>query len=228
MLNITFLRIAVVGSLLIGLHPFSATAQDSSLLRKDLPTRRQQPITLDSISWTVTPPTPRKEIQLHDIISIRVDVASKTSSDGEVERRKTTSYNAALLDWIRFDRLSSVKPAAQADGDPTIQGEFQQLYRADGEIENSESMTFNIAAEIVDIRRNGTLVLEARRRVRSNNEVWEYSLTGLCSKSVVGPGSIVLSRDIAQLEIHKRERGHVRDGYRRGWLQRFLDLTNPF
>lgn len=211
-----------------GIAGANALAQESSLLRRELPTNNRLPIYLKDIGPLYIEPVPRKEIQLHDIISIRVDEKARMVAEGEVERRKTASYNAALLDWLRLVGLSTVKPAPQSDGDPRVRGELTQLYRAEGEQETRELLTFNIAATVVDIRGNGTLVLEARRRVRNNNEVWEYSLTGICSKDVVGPGNIVLSRDIAQLSIDKRERGHVRDSYRRGWVMRLMDMFNPF
>lgn len=211
-----------------GIAGSEVDAQESSLYRRDLPANNRTPIFLESGSWTYTPLIPRREIQLHDIISIRVDEQSRMISEGEVQRRKNASYNAVLLDWLRLVGLDTIKPAPQTDGDPRVQGQLDQLNRAEGEMESRESLTFNVAAEVVDIRRNGTLVLEARRRVRNNNEVWEYSLTGICSKDVVGPGNIVLSRDIAQLDIDKDERGHVRDGYKRGWFTRMLDLFHPF
>ena len=41
------------------------------------------------------------------------------------------------------------------------------------------------------------------------------------------PNNTVLSENVAELRIIKRESGHVRDGYRRGFLTRFLDRFSP-
>jgi flagellar L-ring protein precursor FlgH len=42
------------------------------------------------------------------------------------------------------------------------------------------------------------------------------------------PGSVILSKDVAELNIDKSELGIIRDGYRRGFVTRFLDTFSPF
>ena len=185
-------------------------------------------LTLANGSWTFTPPLPPQELRIHDIISIRVDELARMQSDGEMERRKNSLFDAVLKDWVFLDGFRSVRPAPQSKGDPRIQGQLNQLYRAESEMQTRESLAFNIAAEIVDIRRNGLLVMEAHKRVRVNHEVWEYSLSGICRKEDIGRDNVVLSRNILHLDIDKQERGHVRDGYRRGWFQRWFDHLQPF
>lgn len=189
---------------------------------------RIQPLTLHDASWTFSPPPPPQEIRLHDIVSIRVDELARMQSEGDVQQRKNTLYDAILKDWIMLDGLRWVKPAPQSDGDPRVNGQLNQLYRAQAELETRESLAFNIAAEVVDIRPNGNLVLEANKTVHVNDETWEYSLSGLCRKEDIGPGNLIQSRNILHLDIGKRERGHVRDGYRRGWFQRWFDRLHPF
>jgi flagellar L-ring protein precursor FlgH len=89
-------------------------------------------------------------------------------------------------------------------------------------------MKFRITAEVIDIRPNGTLVLEGRRTIRANEEVWELSLGGVIRPEDVLPDNTVLSEDVADLRIIKREKGHVVDGYQRGWLLKWLDHYQPF
>lgn len=174
------------------------------------------------------PPTPPREVRKGDTITVRVDMAARVISEGEIQRRKQISYKAILNDWILLNGLKSIKPAPQTDGDQTVQGNLNQQNRATGELETSESLKFEIAATIADIYPNGNLILEAHREVRINNEVWLHSLSGVVSRDSILPGNIVLSKDIADLQIHKKETGHVRDSYRRGWLTRLMDTFNPF
>jgi len=81
---------------------------------------------------------------------------------------------------------------------------------------------------LVDKRPNALLVVEGRRTITNNHEVWEQSLTGVVRPEDVLPNNSVLSENVAELRITKREAGHVRDGYRRGWMLQWLDKYQPF
>jgi len=212
-----------------------AAAQNSSLFSKQAAQSEAQEaatgrsLTLENGSLYYQQLPPPRQLKKHDLVSIRVDEKSQTIAEGEVQRRKTASYDALLSDWLVFEDLFDINPAPQTQGDQRIQGSTNQTYRAEGEIESVESLTFKITAEIVDIRPNGTLVLEAHKVVQNNDEIWEYRLTGVCRSEDVDPNTnTVLSEDLAEVNIFKRERGHVRDSYKRGWLLKAWDAVRAF
>ena len=185
------------------------------------------PVMLDSASWTYQPAPPLRVFQKQDVVTIRVDEIARVMAEGNIDNRKRTLYDAIVTDWIKISKFR-VKPDPQEDGDPAVGFQSQSNYRADSSVESREAMTFNIAATVVDIRPNGNLVLEARKAIRINDNLWETSLTGMCRAQDIGPDNIVLSKDVIDLEIRKDDRGHMRDGYSRGWLQRWLDRYGPF
>ena len=110
---------------------------------------------------------------------------------------------------------------------PRVAGQYNSRFRSQADLETLDAMTFTIAAKVVDIRPNGNLVIEARRTIENNAEIWEQSLTGTIRREDVSPDNKVLSEDVAELRIKKRESGQVRDGYRRGWLTRLFDKLQP-
>jgi len=179
-------------------------------------------------SWAYVPPTPSRSLKLHDIVSIRVEEISNTLSLGNTTSRKTTSYDAVLKDWIRLVGLDTVKPAPQSDGDPRVQTIQNEVYRGDSTMRTSESMTFNIGAEIVDIKPNGLIVLNATKTIENQDNISKYSLTGTCRSQDIDPNNVVLSRNLIHSHINKQDSGHVRDGYSRGWLTKFLAWAKPF
>jgi flagellar L-ring protein precursor FlgH len=187
---------------------------------------RRRPMTLGEASWTYQPPEEPRELKLHDQIVVLVDEKTQVISEGEMDRRKKADGTFTLADWIKLDGLSLV-PDPQSQGEPAISGQMQSKYRAESELETRDSMKFRISCEVVDIRPNGILLLEGRRAIRNNNDVWEMWLMGRIRPQDVLPNNTVLSENVADLRIIKRESGHVRDGYRRGFLMRFLDRFGP-
>jgi flagellar L-ring protein precursor FlgH len=211
-------------------------AQNSSLYHADRPELLPPqvappwatPLTLPGASWTYLAVPPPKKMELHDVIVVRVDELARMQSDGEVNRRKVSTYSARLADWVLLRGLEAIKPDPQPDGDQRVQGQLQQQLRATSELEARESLALSIACEVVDIRPNGNLVLEGHKKVGVNEESWEVSLTGLCRREDIGPDNVILSRNVLDLRIEKRDRGMVRDGYKRGWFQYWFDEFDPF
>ena len=168
-----------------------------------------------------------RQLQKHDIITVVVNFNSRFLSEGDAQSRKTQSLTAVLADWIRL-RNGDLKPAPQADGDPKISGTLNSQYRAQSDVELRDSLTFRIAAEIVDIQPNGNLVIEAHQNIHNNEEHWRVSLTGVVRRESIQPDRTVSSDAIYDFNVDKEELGQVRDGYARGWLARWYDKYKPF
>lgn len=187
----------------------------------------QPPVFIDRASWTFQPAPPLRTFQKNDPVTIRVDEITRLLADGQANQRKQTLYETILTDWIRLTDFR-LRPDPQENGDPAVAAESNINFRAQSQIMSREALTFNIAATVVDIRPNGSLVLEARKSIRVNDNLWETALSGTCRAVDIGPDNVVLSKDLVDLEIQKEDRGHLRDGYKRGWLARWLDRVGPF
>jgi flagellar L-ring protein precursor FlgH len=191
------------------------------------PASQRPMVSLNEASWTYQPAPPVRAFRKNDVVTIRVDEITRMMAEGTAEQRKRTLSEAILTDWI-WVRDFWFRPDPQDNGDPAVAAESNTQYRAESTMESRESLTFNIAATVVDIRPNGNLVLEARKAIRVNDNLWETSLSGICRAEDIGPDNVVLSKDLIDLEIRKEDRGHLRDGYSRGWLKRFVDRFGPF
>jgi flagellar L-ring protein precursor FlgH len=203
-------------------------AQDSSLLHEPIASPR--PLTLESGSFMYRelPPEARpSELKEHDIITVIVDYRTLMRSEGDAENRKTSNLTAVLSSWIKFDG-KSIKAAPQNDGDPRVAGTYNSQYRAESDVELRDQLTFEIAAQILEIRPNGNLYIEGNQHIRNNEEDWRIFLSGEVRREAIMPDRTVSWKAIANLDIDKGEDGQVRDGYARGWFARWYDKYKPF
>lgn len=199
-----------------------ASAQSSSLFGEP----SQRALTLeDAFTYVPTPEPPT--IGLHDIVTVVVKDAFQYTNEGELVQRKLANLEATLEDWIELDGLN-IQKAPQDQGDPSASGQLNSQYRAISEMETTGGVQFRITARVVDIRPNGNMLLEARKEVVDNEEIWEQRLTGEVRPEDIAPDNTVFSEKLADLRIEKRETGAVRDGYKRGWFKRMYERFSPF
>jgi flagellar L-ring protein precursor FlgH len=218
------LQSAIIFFLLVISASGHVRAQESSLFKTQDPHR---PMTLPEYSWTYQKPIEPHPIRLHDIVTVMIDEKSVVISEGQMDRKKKAYGDLKLPDWVLFKGFSLI-PDPQTKGDPHVRGEVDNKMRSQANLETRDSIKFRIACNVVDIRPNGNLIIEGRRSIKNNNETWDYSLNGEIRAEDVLPNNTVLSENVANMRLLKREEGHVRDGYRRGWLLEWLDKYQPF
>lgn len=214
----------LAAALVVAAAVSDAAAQSSSLLG-DPASRR--PLGLADVSPFYQPPALPRQIKLHDLVTVLVEQKSETLSQGNVDRRKKAEGGMTLNDWVGFEGFA-IQPDPQTAGDPAISGISENKYRAQAKLDTRDSIKFTITCEVVDIRPNGTVVIEGHRSVRNNEDVLDAALTGVVRTEDILPNNTVRSEHIAELRINKREVGHIRDAYRRGWLMRWLDEYQLF
>jgi len=221
---VRILLIACMSALFVVAAAQSADAQTASLYQQQAAGR---PLTLEGNSWLyVQMPQPR-EIQINDLVTIIVKQKQQTQTEGEVSRIQQSGIDARLRDWVELDGFN-IKLAPQTAGDPRARASLDSTLRTTAEIETASFVQFNIQATVVDIRPNGNLVIEAHSKVRDNEEAWEASLSGIVRREDISPRNTIESEKVAELLVHKRETGHIKDAYKRGWALRLYDSFKPF
>lgn len=213
-----------IAALLLTVMAADASAQSGSLYAR---AARQRPWNAKELSFIYQEHEPPKEYQLRDIVVVLVDENTRVLSEGDIDRKKKANGSMTLSDWVGLDGWA-IRPDPQTTGSPTVSGKMENKYKAESEMETRESLKLTVACTVVDIRPNGLLVLEGHRSININSEQWEISLGGMVRSEDILPNNTVLSEKIADMRLDKREAGHVRDGYRRGWLQKWLDRYQPF
>lgn len=213
----------------------SAPAPDGALLMPDggvPPLNRgdffapQPPLLVRDFAWAyVDVPKPR-EVKVHDILTIIVKEVSEVNQTSRYNRQRNGNLKAELRQFIRIgprDRLLNA-----AENDPQIDSNLQGRLQSTGQVAEQEGIKYRIAATIVDVLPNGILVLEARKTIRNDKDLSEYTLTGKLRPQDIAPDNSALSEHIADLRIERTSRGKLRDSTQRPWGLFLYDKLAPF
>jgi flagellar L-ring protein precursor FlgH len=178
------------------------------------------------LSWIyIDRPRPRK-LGVHDIITVIVDEKSESTQNSRFNRQRNTIFNAQLREWLRINSQGNLDIAAAEA--PGINAQLRSQMQSFGQGLSQEGLKYRIAATVVDILPNGTLILEARKSILTNDALWEYSLTGRIRTQDVAGNNSVLSENVADLKITKRENGKIPDSTKRGIFTKLYDWWLPF
>jgi flagellar L-ring protein FlgH len=186
------------------------------------------PPTIRDYSWIyIDAPPPPALIKVHDIITIEVDEKAEVTVNSRFNRQRNGTYQLSLKEFIR---LRSDGPTIEnsASTEPTIEGNLQNRLQTIGQLTDLEGITYKIAATVVDVLPNGTIVLEARKSIRTNQDLFEYRLTGRVDKGKIKPDRTARTEDIAELTIVRAQKGKVFDSTKTAWGTRLMDLLMPF
>lgn len=190
----------------------------------DIPVIRDRKIR--EFSWQyIDIPQPRR-VLVHDIITIIVDEKSEVTLRSGFDRQRTASLKAEVKKFLRLGKTGNLATAAA--NKPSIDTSITGRIKTAGRVTNQEGIRYRIAATVVDILPNGNIVLEARKSIRTDNDVWQFSLTGLIRSQDVNGNNTALSENIANLKIVKKRDGKVFDSTKRPWGIWLYDLLSPF
>jgi flagellar L-ring protein FlgH len=176
----------------------------------------------------VTAPEP-KQLKKHDIITIIIREESELTSDGTTDLKKDSSFDAHLDQFIKLSPKNwEIQGGAQGPTPPAIKWGLKRDFKGEARLDRSDKFTTRIAAEVVDVKPNGTIVVQARKSERHDDEVQELILSGICRGTDITPDNSVYSWQIYDLQIQNLTNGAVTSTTKRGFVPKVLDAINPF
>lgn len=177
--------------------------------------------------FAVPPPTPRV-LKKHDLVTIIVREESESTSEGNADLKKEMDFDAKLEQFIKLNLAGGALENSIGESVPQIKFNAARNFKGEATVDRSDSLTLRIQAEILDVKPNNTLVLQARASITTDDEVQSMILSGTCRAEDVTPDNTVLSTQLYDKSITKSHKGAVRDNTKRGWVPRLLDVLNPF
>jgi flagellar L-ring protein FlgH len=185
-----------------------------------------RPRSVRDYGWTyIDAPAPR-EIALHDIVTILVDEKAELLVQSRFNRQRNATFKAELKEFLRLDDDLNLASAVQ-DG-VAVDANLRARLQSDGNTTDREGVRYRIAATIVAVLPNGNVVLEARKTIRSNDGIWEYTLTGTIASRDIKGDYTAISENVANLQIEKHQKGKIADSTQRPWGMWLYDKLSPF
>jgi flagellar L-ring protein FlgH len=184
---------------------------------------------LANLSYIAVPAPEPRQLKKHDLITIIIREESSISSDGKTDIKKSSNLDARLDEFVKLvPKNWEIQGGALGASPPSVKYGLSRDTYGDAQMERTDSFTSRIAAEVVDVKPNGTVVIQASKVLRHDEEDQAYILTGICRGSDVTPDNSVYSWQIASLSVTTLHGGAVQDAMRRGLIPKLLDFVNPF
>ncbi len=215
----------------------SSVANGQSMLRDADPpaepgtTQAARPVAepLKEVSLIQVEAPKPKDYQVHDLVTIIVSENHKASSEAKLDTKKDTSLKAKLS---KFPDLSAFLEASlqQGGSSPIAEADVSSgsSFKGDGKYETKEGLTDKITATIIDVKPNGTLVLEARRTISKDEQTQTLVLSGICRREDVTDNNSVLSSQLAELNVGVETTGQVKEAAKKGILTRVFEAVFNF
>lgn len=170
-------------------------------------------------------PEPRK-FAVQDLVTIIVRESTEAGSESKLDAKKDSKHDAAVTAFPNVRLLQEFTNAIVTGGlasNPKASVSESQDFKGDGSYDRKDTFTTRITARIIDVKPNGTLVLEARKFIKSDKESLNMILSGTCRREDVTADNTVLSTQLYDMALVKDHKGQVKDAARKGWLTQFFD-----
>jgi flagellar L-ring protein precursor FlgH len=176
----------------------------------------------------VIPPPPRT-YQKHDLIEVIINETSVQSFEQSLDSSKKYDIMAEL---VKFPSIRNLLEAQLVNGDDQSLANLNighnRKFAGEGEFERKDKVQARLTAIVLDVKPNGTLVLEARESIQSDDESSTMVLSGICRSEDVSKLNSVQSAQLANLTIRIEHDGDVRESAKKGIIPQVLETIFNF
>jgi len=151
-----------------------------------------------------------KARHLGDIVTLLVSETTAASSTGDVNNSRAFAANSAITN------LPGTKSQA---ANPLLGMTSSKSLKGQGETSTGSSVTATVSAHVISVLPNGSMIVEAERRILINSQHEDLIVRGVLRPGDVGPNNSAPASALANLEIELKGKGVVSD---------YIGRQNPF
>jgi flagellar L-ring protein precursor FlgH len=184
---------------------------------------------LSNVSYFSVPEPEPRVIKKHDQVTIIIREESEFTSEGNTETKKDAKLDARVTEFIKIDLEDfAIRGGNVSEPPPAIAAEGTREFTGEGTVDRTDTFTARITARVLDVKPNGTLVLEGRKRITTDDEYQQFLVTGVARAEDVSADNTILSTQLADFNLRKTHKGNVRNATKKGFIPKLLDVINPF
>ena len=183
-----------------------------------------------SVSYYDVPEPKPKLLRKHDLVTIIIRENSQFTTNGTTDLKHANDLNAIIDSYVMLGwqgggpSLDEHLPVTPIQ----MQTSGQRDFKGTSTVERDDTFTGRITSEVVDVKPNGTLVLQATETIKTDEEEQRVTLIGTCRVEDISSDNGVLSNQLFNLQLSKQHKGAAKDTLTRGIFTRLLDWINPF
>ncbi len=199
--------------------------------KKSLRSREEDPLPSTLVSLQASLPLEARKYRKGDLVKIIIKESSSSSSIGKAKSVKEYTLESEVSSWPDLDLKKLMQLMVKSGKNtnlPKAGLSHSSEFKGDAKKTRKDTISDRIRARVIDVKPNGTLVLEARKYLKSDGQTVQLILTGTCSVDDLAKEARIESSDLYDLRIIKRHSGNVARTTKKGWLTRVIETIFGF
>jgi flagellar L-ring protein precursor FlgH len=168
----------------------------------------------------------KKAHAVGDILTVVIQENNASTRNNQTTTAKTSSIDASIASFLYGPAASGL--LTKGGQYPAMSLKGASAYNGGGTINNSETITAQLAVRVIDVLPNGNMVIEGRRQTSYSGEKQDAILRGTIRPDDITPSDTIFSFNIADATIQFVGKGTISDAQRKNWFLRLWDKFSPF
>lgn len=178
--------------------------------------------------FIVEPPEPRQFFP-HDIIYVIINENSRASSAQSLATTKETKLKDTLTSVIDPMALLDLRlEGGNFTALDLLDLKTKHEFTGDGQYGRDDRLDARVAAEVIDVKPNGNLVIQARKQIVQDGEIKNMVLSGVARQDDITTANTVLSSQLADLRVDVQHEGELKNSSEKGFFTRALETLFAF
>ena len=170
----------------------------------------------------------QRAAKVGDILTVTVTIADEADISNTTVRTRSNAEDADLTNIFGYEgALGRILPQAITPASVISVGSTSSSTGV-GTAKRKETVTFQIAALVLQVLPNGNMVIQGHQEVRVNFEVREILVAGVVRPEDISATNTIAHTQIAEARISYGGRGQLSDVQQPRYGQQFLDIFLPF